>query len=118
MSLFTLYLITTLLPNLHEAGSAITSICAFIIAFSGLTCFMAFDKEDKATGIKVIKYALIPFIIGGAFTILTPDSTQIYALVGGSFATNIEGVNKLPANVVKAANDFLESMNKETPAKK
>ena len=53
------------------------------------------------------------FIAVLALQTAIPSPRQMYMLIGGYAATNIEGVEQLPANVVRAANAFLERVAEE-----
>jgi hypothetical protein len=41
---------------------------------------------------------------------MIPSEKALYKIIGAYAVTNIEGVEKLPPNIVKAANNFLEGL--------
>lgn len=49
-------------------------------------------------------------LLTGILSAVTPTTPQLWTMVGGYTATNIEGVEKLPPNLVKAVNRFLEKL--------
>lgn len=120
MSLLTLYLIT-ILPNLHTAMMVGFFLPVIVVTFISLLVLMdsgGMESFDHKASIKW-RNALIPvFIIFGLFATLIPNEKQIYMIAGGYAVTNVEGINKLPANIVGAANAYLEKVNKELQPEK
>lgn len=119
MSLFTLYLIS-ILPSLSNLTSVIGTLS--IIAFGVLTVmvlFLAGEGDDVPAGITkarnlALKIALPCLIIAT----LIPGEKQLYMIAGGYVATNTAGVEKLPDNLVKAANNWLEKLAETGEEKK
>lgn len=116
MSLFTLYLITTILPNIDEMFTIAFVVSILIAGFVAIGCALTFIADDKpqnkvcAKVLKKIMWVLIPLALINVFL---PSSQQIYTIMGGSIVTNIEGIEKLPPNLINAANDFLESVQRK-----
>ena len=115
MDLSTLYWIL-ILPNI---GSSIAVVSVFsavgLMAFSAVQQINHNDsyKEDKKEEYKKSyvssrKWAASIIVIG-LMTNFIPSSKQTMYLIGGYAATNVENIEKLPKNVVDAANKFLES---------
>lgn len=112
MTLTQLYLFTVILPNAYEIfnflgatlfiGGAICLIVSAIIGGPG--------EEPEAAKL-IFKYSIKFFITAavlGIIAIPLPSQNQLYALAGGYVATNAKDVAKLPDNIVKAANAWLE----------
>lgn len=112
MSIPVLYALFVLLPNLSQYLA--TAFIAACIAF-GVTLVLSgtVAMDDAATGKKILGYckvfALIAAAIGGA-AVFVPNETQIYTIAGGYYATNNAELKKLPDNVLKAANGYLEKI--------
>ena len=75
------------------------------------------NDDMVARGIK-IHHKYIPRIIIVLFMIITlkifiPTTKHVAIMLAGHWATNSEEMNKLPDNVVKTINTFLETYNKE-----
>lgn len=121
MSLTVLYMFLVILPNIHLlASQAIPPADAMLIVFGGFGYIMA-NAENSEWGIKASKLCLkIGFpclILCGIFTSLTPSDEQIYKIAGAYVATNAKDVEKLPDNLVKAANAWLQKVAKEADDK-
>ena len=125
MSLLTLYLISTL-PRLGDFIGGF-SILLFVIAAGGLIVAAFEDgavygtpdhnwKKLWLTHMK--KWGIATCVSISLISTLIPSEKQLYFIAGGYAATNIAGIDKLPGNVVKAANDWLEGINKESEDKK
>lgn len=111
MTLTQLYFLTVVLPN---SASVISGLSVFFYIVAGGLIFCYFPVSDivgKDEGIKVLAWGkrfLISAIIASLTTIILPSQQQLYFLAGGYVATNTKDVAKLPDNVVKAANAWLE----------
>ena len=66
------------------------------------------DEEDKAyqTAKTFFKLALTAVFVF-TLTFFYPSQNQMYAMIGGYYGTNIEGVEELPANTVRYLNEKL-----------
>lgn len=118
MSLFTLYLIITVIPSLNilfTISTIVMVIVATITLVVGLQLVDDCDFKNKEGQfvIKAIKRTVTGLIISVLMCIATPSKEQIYTIVGGYAVTNVEGIDKLPKNMVAAANKFLEEFNTE-----
>ena len=69
-----------------------------------------FSLFDDCPWHKMIKkiYVVVPFIVM-SLAMFIPSEKQMMYIIGGYAATNVENIEKLPKNVVNAANKFLES---------
>ena len=116
MSIFTLWLLFVLLPNL----SVVLSITLFVMVVASVgagvaALFATFEKTSDAPKIRytakiVGGITLAIAIIGTAI----PSKQDIMIITGGYIVTNTEGVEKLPANLVSAANKYLEEAQSTT----
>lgn len=117
MSLWTLYLIT-ILPNVGGFFIKMPMIIMAIFSLGVVSCNIN-QEDEKArkwrSSLKKISFFAIPLIFLG---VLIPTQNQMYLIVGGYAATNVEGINKLPANLVGAANAYLEKIAKEVEPEK
>lgn len=124
MNIWLLWLLIVVIPGINGLLNTI-NIAIFVIACIVLLCaglLIMFDSisntDDLIKKIKKFKYAAVIWFISCVFVGLLPDKEQITYLVGGYFVTNIEDINKLPPNLIKSANQFLEnyiSDDKEKP---
>lgn len=64
-----------------------------------------------------IKWGMTVLISGAVLQAVIPSERGLMMMVGGYFVTNIDGIEKLPPNVVGAASEFLERYidEEETP---
>jgi len=110
MSLFELYLLF-ILP---EVGDLMVAISFFVLA-AGVTIIsigLFTDEMGKESARKIAKLVVAPallILILGAFI---PSKDAMKYIIGGYAVTNLEGIEKLPKNLVNAANAFLESQPK------
>lgn len=116
MGIWELYLLTVI-SNLSYSLAIILTFSLLVVFFATIFLFMPIllgDEEDSERakftlkGMKPIYILCVVFCLFGA---LLPSEKQIYLIIGGAYATNIDGIEKLPANVVKAANAFLDQYN-------
>ncbi len=122
MSIFNLYLIT-ILPNIRDfftfLSIGILIIFLIIMLVTSLTVDFSLEKATEEAAKKVrrdtlsnYKLFISLFLIFSIFSVLIPTERQIYQIVGGYSVTNIEGISKLPANLVGVANKYLEELQK------
>ncbi len=120
MSLFNLYLIT-ILPNIGDffialsIGTIAVFLMLMVITSMTIDCTMDSNTEKAAKEARkkiILSYKLFVsiVIIFGILAVLIPSEKQIYQIVGGYSVTNIEGIDKLPANLVAVANKYLEEL--------
>jgi len=104
MDLSTLYLIL-ILPNIGKVLGV-----ASLITITLLIVFMtnaSFDEEVNESFSK-IKSSIKYILLCGFLSVMIPSEKQMMYMIGGYAATNVDGIEKLPKNVVSAANKFLE----------
>lgn len=112
MDLLTLY-IMIMLPKL----AGMFEIFGLLGLILGLF-FYSTSKIDDAPWHDAVskKVVIIPAILL-AISLPIPSNKQMIYLVGGYVATNVENVEKLPKNLVGAANKFLEDYVEAEPKK-
>lgn len=116
MSIGLLYLLFVVLPNTAATCGPILTISAVGIFVSGMGYVMC-SLDEVETGRAaapfvrpVLRSFLAMFFIFLVLNILTPTEKQIWTVAGGYAATNNAELKKLPDNVLKTANDYLERM--------
>ena len=112
MDLLTLYLIF-ILPNIQGVFIFLSIVTGVAILASFVFGAIEENERAKAWGSSMIK-VIIPFVVVAS---LIPSSKQMMYIIGGYAATNVENIEKLPKNVVNAANKFLESYTQEEKKK-
>ena len=110
MSAFELWLLFTVVPNMNEVLCMIGMIGLCILAVAGMACGFESAWNDNLWE-RYISYAkrAVPALVACLLVAaLLPSSTQIALIVGGSYATQLESVESIPPNLVKALNKALE----------
>lgn len=118
MSLFTLYLVFVVLPSLAcwiSIAAVLSTIAAGLI---GSVCAVETEGEERKRGLRIAKKFLIAAITTGMLSVFLPDKSQIYTVLGAYGATNSAEIMKLPDNIAKAANSYLEKLNEDRVSKK
>lgn len=113
MSLGLLYFIFVLVPGISSFMEAVFFLGAFILLGSGALCrAFAEDRNEEAyaTAFKWFKNTLKTIAFCMVISIFIPDNKQMLTLIGGYAVTNNEQIQKLPDNVLKAANAYLEGL--------
>ena len=120
MGLLTLWAVFTL-PSLASVIGVIAFLVALICGFAFIFCTVTAaidDDEDMkkfARGVRpYVKWALVALFV----TLFVPSTDQMKYIIGGYLVTNIEHIDELPPNLVKAANRFLEEYTEEAPTEK
>lgn len=115
MSTFQLYLLTRLdaFSQTFNVLSWGTFILTLITAVFGLfhkaqIYDISFEEAFKATKYSAIVFCIICFI-----SCLIPNKKDMALIVAGKWATNSAEMQKLPENVVKVTNKFLEEYLKD-----
>ena len=104
MELSTLYWVL-ILPKLAQSIAVICIISITVLGVGGML-FAVIEQEKIGKTVAIWTFSTCaPLLIITAFI---PNEKQMMYLIGGYVATNTEGVEKLPKNVVDAANRFLE----------
>lgn len=114
---FVLWLLFTVMPNISILfGLPFTIlVCGWVIVGT-ISIFGGYDDMQPIINkAKKLKTYIHMIVIGFILTIFIPSSDQMKILIGGYFAVNtveavgnVEGIERLPENVVKAMNKFLE----------
>ena len=122
MSLPFLYLIFCVLPS---AGSwalffTILGIITLVVLGIGIGVMKLNEccDDDEKKSAEVINYAkkLSGFVILLAIlSVFLPSQSQIYTITGAYAVTNNAEMAKLPDNILKAANGYLEKINAKQP---
>lgn len=122
MDLSTLYWILVL-PSLGTALGVIATFASALLIISGGFIFIfkedglySYEKTERESVVKrksktafnLFKWSALPIFIGVTSNLI-PSEKQMMYMIGGYAATNVENIEKLPKNVVNAANKFLES---------
>lgn len=122
MSLITLYLIS-MLPNLQSLFVSAAAILSIVAAVSVVLAMVEDGWIDspargwrKLWANQMKKWGAAAIILCALIAALIPSEKQLYFIAGGYAATNIAGIDKLPENLVKAANDWLAGLDKQLPA--
>ncbi len=85
-------------------------ILAFIVlaVFAGIGyAECRYIPDEKLYVIKIRKF-LISAGVCMLLTLPLPSASQLKLITSSYFVTNIDGIDKVPANVVKYVNNFLE----------
>lgn len=123
MSLFTLYLLFSLLPNLRQLAEGQLWIVVILgVIFGGGMCLAGEAERDmpdtiRRWALRVVKVALSLGVFLVMLLTIVPKENQLYLIAGGYAVTNNTELKKLPDNVLHAANSYLERMNKNLDAK-
>lgn len=120
MSILELYLLNVLF-QLGGILSVAAGVFFLLLPFVLLIGLLHIDaefygderKQRKATLFKFTKVMASVAVICLLTSIFIPSKEQAIWIAGGHIATNAEGIEKLPDNVVRAANAFLESVSNE-----
>lgn len=122
MSITALYLLFVVIPNLGVYCRAAFTVCAIIACLVGIAAAIIFPDNEKA-GPSVWTWA-IRFGVAAAIVafvgVFLPSDKQLYTIAGGYYATNNAELKKMPDNVFKAANSYLEKLQahiEEKPVK-
>lgn len=121
MSLWLLYTILVLIPNLHAFSSSIiwcpTIIVMFISGLAFIICVCTPNEPDTKNIIGpvryVFKYTIRLTLMLSILGIILPNQKQMYMVAGGYVVTNNKEVQALPDNVMGAANAYLAKLKEE-----
>ena len=130
MELWQLYLITVM-PGYFSIAAAITLVGGVGLSILWIIQNIIIRTEgvelrdnpdygplkrqiEKATIIsKMVKWPAMILLCIGLILAAFPKASQMNMIVGGYYVTNLENINKLPPNILKAANKYLEKINGE-----
>lgn len=117
MNIFLTYLMVTLIPNLGFFAGPVSVISMFACIILVIMYKVATTGEWEEDEIELVrglrKIALIVYTITTLLWVSMPTKSEMAMIVVSSFAYNIEGVNKLPKNMVDFVNNYIESVSKD-----
>lgn len=117
MSVPLLYLLFVVLPSF---SCFLSTICVFgilsVIIFGLCWAFNlppdgASDEARGAAFLKNLRLSVVVVVVAGFLCCFLPDEKAVYTIAGAYAVTNDEELAKLPNNVIRAANDYLEKLN-------
>lgn len=112
MDLFTLYLITILdgLNGIFRVGLFVGLAAVPTIVLTDLVINERVPNYFK----RYLRTYVVSMVVVGLLSAVTPTTNQAFMIMGGYYVTNIDDIEKLPPNVIKAANGFIENyLNEE-----
>lgn len=115
MDVTTLYWLTRL-DGLHELFKIMGGI---ILVFGGLGSAILAGHlyfDQKLSLYKALLPLAIVFSVGVSAVIISafiPKNEDLALIIGGSYITNQEDISKLPPNIAKTLNTYLQKLNKE-----
>ncbi|WP_417825349.1 hypothetical protein [Thalassospira povalilytica] len=118
MELWQLWLIEVV-PNVAgsiQAILAITCVLWLIVLLMSAAVYESLMPTDNPISKVTFKLKRLVFASLAVFVLLfaIPSSSGMYRIVGGYVATNIEGIEELPKNLINAANDWAKSVSQES----
>ena len=108
MTAFELYLLFILLPNIGSACLGLSLIGAFVIFIWAMAHYVTRDI-NKPPKKRLLITSVILFLISTSM----PSSKEMAFILAGSYASDIEGIEELPENTIKALNKYLEEAVKD-----
>lgn len=111
MNIWLLYLMFAVLPNAAKSLDLACFMAAVAILITipiWLTCLAEEKVRAAARAIGWIKAEVIAIFVFMVFAIFVPSEKQVWTIAGGYAATNDAELKKLPDNLLKTANDFLQ----------
>lgn len=113
MSIWLLYLLFVVIPNANvfTKGMVIASVSAAFVA--GFVIIMSLDfgpKETVKRGQFWFKAGMASAVFFAFLSLFIPSDTQMWTVAGGYVAANNAELKKLPDNVLKTANSYLEKL--------
>jgi len=113
MSLLDLWFFFVFIPGLAEsikvAGSVVGACFVLGVIFTIISTCDDHELAPKVRKYTIMSLAAVLFLVFVAN--ILPNQRTVYMLAGAYAVTNIEGIEKMPKNVVEAANRYLESIN-------
>lgn len=113
MSLTTLYILFVLFPGVLSLSLLVSIFSGISTGVLGMgTIASAADGHEEVSTFffKYFKMSIAIFIISSVLVAVIPNKSQMLILIGGYAVTNNEQIQKLPDNVLKAANAYLEGL--------
>lgn len=117
MSTLELYLLTRL-PAIQAAMIILAILSAVAVLFLLVSSVIIMtDRYDDKASIPTLRIgALIStfvLLISSGLAILIPGREDIAIIILGKYVTNSEQIGKLPENLIKPLNEYLESLNEK-----
>ena len=110
MSIFELFLLTTIVPNLGVALGILLSMSIAWLCIMSFVCVISeFDGDCVSFLKKHIKKSIIVFTALLLLNVPMPSERQMLLVAGGYAATNNAEIKKLPTNAAKAVNAWLDA---------
>ena len=112
MSIWLLWLIIVAIPGIPMFFMSVTITLVFTQIICGVTI-----TDDHP-------FVIVPWVTKSLFCSVSllflafafvPTKEEMTYIVGGYFVTNVEDIEKLPPNLVKSANKFLEDYTTQEP---
>jgi hypothetical protein len=122
MSILALWLFFTVIPGLEfflgftAFFSLVAAVVALVIGCNNEPKSYNSDEENnlmrstRSFCFKLSRNLIIYSIIAAFIGSFIPSEKSMYKIIGAYAVTNIEGIEQLPPNIVKAANNFLEGL--------
>ncbi len=111
MSIFELWILTTVVPGLGCALHVLLIMSIVWIAIMGLLCMISELDEDVTKFFKKhIKKSVGAFVVLLFLNVPMPSERQMLLIAGGYTATNNAEIKKLPTNAAKAVNAWLDAV--------
>ena len=120
MSIISLYGLFVLLPNFNCLVGFIIWGCVLlclILGFCSIGNFIDKEKDLLNISLKYLKRSVITLLVSALIFTVIPTEKQIYMIAGGYVVTNNQELQKLPNNVLQAANKYLERLSKYSDEK-
>lgn len=111
MSLFHLYCLVVLLPNLKPVLMAATIISSVGLFLSTSYLFIMNDLIENSLKkpLKIIILVCVFFFsICGIMNVATPNVKQLALMYGGVYVTNNEQITSLPPKILTMVNKYLD----------
>lgn len=114
MSLLTLWLLFVVLPGLRGLTPGLFACSTILIGiYGGWFIISLVEGSPHKPPVFLRNLGVFLLILASIISVTTPDKKSIMIIAGAYSVTNVEGIEKLPPNIVRAANDYLESLTNE-----
>lgn len=115
----------SVLGNLSDVIYVLLFVSFFITLVLCIACFLVYTSDEcreKIGYVKTsLKWAVFAMAVLGIISVFAPNSQQLYAIygIGGTidYLKENKEAQKLPDNIIKAANVFLEKCQQEASQK-
>lgn len=117
MSIFQLWLVTSLLPSLNTWANTTFLMTMFGFCLYAAWFYISERWDETGPDGNPLRLNWRPWlwvwVVSGVVCSVIPSRSDLYLIVGGYAATQSAEVRALPDNVLKAANAWLESVQKD-----